>query len=85
MTIGLKHFNIKVYGLELKSFTDQKGFRQALEQAARYGKIMDLGCIFPVTFVESIDEKNRRIYEVDYENLAHGVTVKSIFISTGSI
>jgi hypothetical protein len=72
------------YGIELKSFTDQPGYRDALDQAARYGKQLGLDEIFLVTFVESIDKENRRIYEVDYGDTGTGVTVHPLFIQTGS-
>ncbi|MCK4762428.1 MAG: AAA-like domain-containing protein [Candidatus Aminicenantes bacterium] len=72
----------KVYGLELKSFTDRAGYKADLEQAAGYGKKLGLAEIFLVIFVESIDDENRRTYGKDYKDAA-GVTVKPIFICTG--
>jgi len=72
------------YGIELKSFTDRPGYRDALDQAARYGKQLGLKEIFLVTFVESIDEENRRIYGKDYSDLT-GITVHPIFIQTGRL
>jgi hypothetical protein len=71
------------YGLELKSFVDHTGYQEALKQAARYCKQLRLARIYLVFFVESIDEKNRQIYEKDYRDPDMGVTVHSIFIRTG--
>ncbi|MCK4762504.1 MAG: AAA-like domain-containing protein [Candidatus Aminicenantes bacterium] len=73
----------KVYGVELKSYTDQPGYRQALKQAARYGRQLQLDEIFLVFFVESIDDKSRRTYEVDYVDEETKVKVRPVFIETG--
>ncbi|MCP4155636.1 MAG: hypothetical protein GY757_48375 [bacterium] len=73
----------KTYGIELKSFTDQPGYSDSLEQAARYGKQLGLAEIYLVTFVGSIDEKNRQTYETHYIQPETNVTVKPIFIQTG--
>ena len=79
----LIRYNNLRYGIELKSFSDDAGYRLALSQAARYGKQLQLPVIYLVAFVESIDEMNRKIYEVDYLDPETGVTVKPIFILTG--
>lgn len=71
-----------MYGIELKSFTDQSGYHRALEQAARYGKQLGLTEIFLVTFVETIDDKDRQRYEQDCCDTRTGVTVRPFFIET---
>ncbi|MCP4216224.1 MAG: hypothetical protein GY765_16370 [bacterium] len=73
-----------VYGLELKSYTDNTGYKDALKQAANYGKQLELDEIFLVTFVDAIDDKNKQTYEADYKDPLSGVTVKPVFIITGS-
>jgi hypothetical protein len=76
------------YGIELKSFTDHAGYREALTQAAGYGKQLRLNHIYLVFFIESIDEEHRQIYEKDYREVdggSPGVTVYPIFIETGKI
>lgn len=77
----------KVYGIELKSYSDQAGYRSALKQAARYGKRLGLAEIFLVIFVESIDEKSRDMYERDYldeeEEGAPKIKVIPLFVETG--
>jgi hypothetical protein len=80
----LIQYQNKTYGIELKSFTDQPGYQQALEQAARYGKQLRLEEIHLVTFVDVIDEKNRQTYERSYLDPQTNVTVKPIFIQTGN-
>jgi len=80
----IKYNNI-AYGIELKSFSDHTAYRQALEQAAHYGKQLRLPEIFLVTFVESIDEENSKIYEKDYYDPGTDVTVKPLFIRTGAV
>ncbi len=79
----LIRYNNIHYGIELKSFSDDSGYRLALNQAAQYGKQFQLPEIYLVTFVESIDETNRQTYEVDYLDPGTTVTVKPIFIQTG--
>jgi hypothetical protein len=81
----LIQYNESTYGIELKSYTDQAGYRQALRQAAQYGKQLGLAEIYLVTFVDVIDEKNRQTYEVDYQAPQTGVTVKPIFIQIGDV
>lgn len=71
------------YGIEIKSFTNERNYKESLEQAARYGKQLGLGTIFLVFFVEYIDEKNREKYEKDYLGEETGVMVKPVFIDLG--
>ncbi len=73
----------RVYGLELKSFTDQTGYKKALEQAARYGNQLNLSEITLVFFIENIDETNRKKHEAEYTDKASGIIVKPIFVETG--
>jgi hypothetical protein len=73
----------QVYGLELKSFTHETAYKDALHKAAKYGKQLELTEIFLVFFVEYIDEKSRDTYEKDYIEKNTGVTVKPIFIEIG--
>jgi hypothetical protein len=81
----LIQYQDKMYGIELKSFSDQSGYRQALLKAALYGKKLRLSEIYLVTFVETIDEKTRQTYEADYHDPQTNVTVKPIFIETGVV
>ncbi|MCP5105187.1 MAG: hypothetical protein GY950_17490 [bacterium] len=77
------HYNERVYGLELKSFTHEAAYKNSLRQAAGYGKQLKLKEIALVFFVESISDEIRDIYEKDYPDAATGVTVTPVFIETG--
>jgi len=73
----------QTYGLELKSFTNQREYRQSLKQAARYGQQLKLEQITLAFFVDYIDEENRRTYEARYVDEETEVMVKPIFVATG--
>ncbi len=72
----------KIYGLELKSYTDQAGYKTSLAQAAHYGKQLNLKEIYLLVFVPTIDEETRKKHEVDYKNNNSDSIVKPIFIET---
>jgi hypothetical protein len=72
------------YGIELKSYVDERNYRDSLQKAAKYGKQLELSEIFLVVFVESIDGKSRKKYEVDYPDKETGVKVLPIFVETGN-
>lgn len=73
----------RVYGLELKSYTDAAEYRAALKQAARYGQQLQLAEITVAFFVEAIDEANRQKYETIVVDNEAGVTVQPVFVATG--
>jgi hypothetical protein len=73
----------QVYALEVKSYTDEMGYREALTQAACYGKQLGLAEISLVFFVEYIDDANREKYEKMYEDKESGVRVETVFVATG--
>jgi hypothetical protein len=79
----LIRYNKVIYGIELKSFTDQAGYYQSLERAARYGKQLQLRDIYLVSFVESLDEESKKKYEAVFHDTGTNVTVHPIFIQTG--
>jgi hypothetical protein len=74
----------RVYGIELKSYTDAGGYRSALVQAANYGSQLSLAEILLVFFVESIDNKSKEKYETPYMDGTSGVKVIPIFVETGN-
>lgn len=74
----------KRYGIELKSYVDERNYRLSLQKAAKYGMQLELSEIFLVFFVESVDDKSRKTYEVDYPDKETGVKVLPIFVETGN-
>ena len=79
--ILIKHKN-RIYALEVKSYTDAIGYNEALEQAACYGKHLELSKIALVFFVEYIDDANRKKYEKEFVDEATGVRVTPMFVAT---
>ena len=71
------------YGLELKSFTNDYEYREALKQAARYGKRLQLPEVSLISFVEYIDEKTRQTYEIEYVDADSAIKVMPIFVEIG--
>jgi len=71
------------YGLELKSFTNERNYRESLRQAARYGKSLGLSVIWLIVFVEHIPDEYREKHERDYVDEKTRVTVKPVFAATG--
>lgn len=80
--IVIKYKN-RVYGLELKSFTDHSGYTAALKQAGRYAKQLELNDILLVFFIDAIDDAARTKYEARHQDKESGVTVIPIFVATG--
>jgi hypothetical protein len=79
----LIHYHGTRYGLELKSYSNEREYHEALTQAAQYGKELQLPEISLISFVEYINEETRKKYEVNYMDTATGVTVIPIFVETG--
>ena len=73
----------KTYGIEVKSFRNRPSYKEALIQAALYGKQLSLKEISLIFFIEHIDEENRKILETDYNDPDTGVTVLPVFVATG--
>ncbi|MCP5049351.1 MAG: AAA family ATPase [bacterium] len=74
----------KRYALEVKSFSNMHLYREALKQAAKYVKSMGLSEVFLLFFIESIDDKNRSLYEKRHHDKTRGVEVVPIFVETGN-
>ena len=73
----------KKYLIEVKSFSDVYGFREAVKQSAAYAKHTGLQHITLAVFVESIPEDARRKYETTQHHKETGVDVEPVFIVTG--
>jgi hypothetical protein len=78
----LIRYQVKLYALEVKSFSNIRLYREALDQAARYAKSLGLADISLVFFIEMLDKKNREKYQAVYKDDSTGVTVTPIFIET---
>ena len=72
------------YGLEVKSYTDDTGYKKGIKQAARYGQQLKLKEISLIFFVEAIDDANRQKYEVLTVDAETGVSVDAIFVATSA-
>ena len=73
----------KTYGIELKTYTDRPEYKNALKQAANYGRQLKLQEISLIFFVEAIDDENRKKYEADFDEPETGVKVMPVFVATG--
>lgn len=73
----------QLYGIEVKSYTNEIAYNDALIQAAQYGRHLGLKEINVVFFVEYVDDKNRKKYESDYNDEKTGVKVMTVFVETG--
>ncbi len=73
----------KIYGLELKSYTNERDFKEALKQAARYANSLKLDRIHLIVFVEYVPDEYRQKYEADFHDPETGITVVPVFVSTG--
>ena len=71
------------YGLELKSYTNERAYYEALKQAAKYGKECGFPRVWLISFVEYVDETAHRKYEKEYIDQDTGVKVMPIFVETG--
>jgi len=74
----------RTYGIEVKSYTDQPGYDEALNQAARYAEKLGLVEITLAFFIEAVDDDNRKKYETIYTDAKRGVTVRPVFVEIGS-
>jgi len=77
-------YGCKRYGIELKSYSTEREYKDALMQAARYGKQLKLNEIFLVFFVEAIDSQSREKYQKIFSDAITGVIVKPVFVTTGN-
>ncbi len=79
--IMIKYAN-KNYGIELKSYTNERDYKKGLEQAVSYGRQAEICEVYLVFFVEYIDEANRKKYEVCHTDKKTGIKVVPIFVET---
>ena len=77
----LVQYSKKLYGIEVKSFTNVYGYKQSLVQAANYGKRLELREITLVLFTEYIDDQAIEKFEVDYIDDKTKVKVVPVFVA----
>jgi hypothetical protein len=70
------------YGLEVKSYANQRAYKEGIRQAADYGHKLKLDEISLIFFIEVIDDANRLKYEVTTVDAKTGVSVEAIFVAT---
>ncbi|MBF0396092.1 MAG: AAA-like domain-containing protein [Desulfobacterales bacterium] len=78
----LINYKNKLYGLELKSFSDELGYKDSILQAAKYGSQLRLKEIYLIFFVDFIDDNIRDKFEKEWFNKETNVSVVVIFICT---
>lgn len=81
LDIFIRHAG-RIYGLEVKSFANQREYRKALLQAARYGQEMEQQEMWLILFIERVDDANRRKFETIYTDQETDVIVHPLFVST---
>jgi hypothetical protein len=74
----------QIYGIELKSFTNERAYKEAISKSAQYALELQVKSIALVFFVDTIDDENRQKYEKTHEDNATGIAVETIFISCGN-
>ena len=74
-------YNDNLYAIEVKSFTNPKVLKEAITQAAEYGKQLGLSKIVLAQFVENIPADFRQKHEVIETNEKTGVTVEVVFVN----
>jgi hypothetical protein len=74
----------RLYGIEVKSFTDAYGYQESLRQARYYAQQLGLDQLWLAFFVEAIDKANRQKFEAAYTDLATGITIQPVFVATGA-
>ncbi|NIM16984.1 MAG: AAA family ATPase [Candidatus Aminicenantes bacterium] len=79
--ILIKHAG-KLYALELKSFVNERAYKEALKQTAVYGRQLGLSEISLLFFIETIDEENRKKFETEFVDEGEGgrISVKPVFV-----
>ena len=70
------------YALEVKSYRTPRQYREALQQAAAYGRQLGLTEITLAFFVEQVDDASRQKYEARYVDVETGVAVTPVFVAT---
>jgi len=76
----IKYAN-QLYGIELKSYTDESAYHDAIDKAENYAVQLSIPKISLVFFVDIIEEKIRKKYKIEYIAPDTGIQVDIIFIA----
>ncbi len=79
----LVQYSNKLYGIEVKSFTNVYGYQRALDQAAKYASRLKLPEITLVFFTEYVTDESIKKFEVDYLDEETKVKVVPVFVAVG--
>jgi len=71
----------KLYGIELKSYTDESAYHDAIEKSANYAVQLGIQEIALVFFVDVIDDSIRKKYEIEHITPDTGIKVEIVFIA----
>ena len=71
----------QLYGIELKSYTDENAYYDAIEKAASYAVKLRIPKISLVFFVDIIDDSIRKKYEIEYSDPDTDIKVEIVFIA----
>ncbi|KPA14537.1 protein containing DUF1703 [Candidatus Magnetomorum sp. HK-1] len=69
-----------IYAIEIKSFTNKRGYHDALIQAKQYAEQLGLLEITLLFFLEFIDDENRNKFEKTFVDKPTGIRVESVFV-----
>ena len=74
----------QIYGIELKTYTNESAYTEAIKQAVYYAVQLKINKIALVFFVDTINDENRQKYEKNHWDKITAVTVEIIFIQSGN-
>jgi len=77
----IKYVN-QIYGIELKSFSNEKAYQNAIKKCANYALQLKIKRIALVFFIDAIDDENRLKFEKIHHDETTDVVVETIFIGT---
>jgi len=73
--------NKKLFGIEVKSYSNQRKFEMAIKQAAHYALQLKLSEIYLAVFIEYIDDENRALFEKEFIDAETQIKVFPVFIA----
>jgi len=73
--------NKKLYGIEVKSYSNHRKFEESIKQAAHYAVQLQIPEISLAIFVEYMDDDNRKKYEHQYIDSQTQIKVNPVFIA----